>query len=126
MIAAGHADHHLAIGYAWGHGKGEPLLRKCHARFPEHFAGEGIQRFQPAIDDRSEDLAVINRQTAVDDATAHPGPDRFLIHFRVPSPKLLTGARIDRENHAPGSDAVNRVVPDQRRGFLIAAAGPSA
>ena len=36
--------------------------------------------------------------------------------------QLLAGARVEREHDAPRGDAVERVVPHQRRAFLVAAA----
>src|SRR5581483_8639330 len=47
-----------------------------------------------------------------------------LIDFGIPPPDLFTRPAIHRKYHAPRSDAVDGVVPNQRRGFLISAAGP--
>ena len=96
MVAAGDADHHLAVGDARRHGDGVPILRIGHARFPDHLAGEGVQRFQAPVDHGREDHAVIDREAAVDDAAAELGTDGGLIHFRIPAPEFLAGAGIQR------------------------------
>jgi hypothetical protein len=43
---------------------------------------------------------------------------------RIPPPDLFTRPAIQSKHHAPRSDAIDRVVPNQRRAFLIPAACP--
>jgi hypothetical protein len=81
-----------------------------------------VQGFQPAVDDGRENPAIVDGKAAVHCPTTDLRPHRILVHFGIPAPPLSAGARVDGENYAPIRDAVNRVTPDQRRGFLIAAA----
>ena len=67
-------------------------------------------------------IAVIKSDAAVDVAAADCGASADLIDRRVPSPQFLARARVQRKHHAPSGDAVKRVVPHQRRAFLVTAA----
>src|SRR6185503_9922143 len=49
---------------------------------------------------------------------------RGRVDLRVPPPQFLPGARVEREDNAPGRDSVKRVIPHQWRAFLVPAAGP--
>ena len=70
----------------------------------------------------SDDVALIDRQAAIDHAAADLRAHGRLIDFRIPAPLFLAGARIDGEDDAPVGDAVERAVRHQRRAFLVAAA----
>ncbi len=122
MVATGDANDDFAVGDARGHGDRVVILRIGYARLPDHLAGEGIQSFEPSIDDGGEDHSVIDCHATVDDPATDPGADRLLIHLRVPTPEFFAGASIQGENDAPVGDAEDGVVPDQRGPFLITAA----
>ena len=58
---------------------------------------------------------------AVHDAAAHLQA-RLLVNFRIEFPEVLASLRINGVDHTPIGDVVERVVPEQGCGFLIAAA----
>ena len=116
-IAAGDPDDHFAAGNPGRHGDVVSVLGPGDAGLPHRFARNRIERKQPSIDARSEDLAVVERKSAI-----RVNASRTLIDLRIPPPDLLAGAGVDGIHHAPGGNAVDRVVPDQRRAFLVAAA----
>src|SRR5689334_21925635 len=79
-------------------------------------AVDGVERDQPAVERADEDLALVQRDAAVDDVAA-----RLLAVARrdlgVERPQLLAGARVDRVDHAPRRGDVHDAVDDQRRGL---------
>src|SRR6185369_14585158 len=97
---------------------------------PYRLAGFCIEGLQTAVVDGQIDLTVVESQPAVHNPATHFVAGGFAIDFRLPTPFLFAGARVHRELDAPVGDAKDGVVPDERRGFLIASAiagfiGPS-
>ena len=121
-VAASRADDHFSLGDARRHGERLLVLSIGDASFPNRLAGVRVERHQPSIVDGNINLVVIERQAAIHDAAAHFVAGRFAVDFRIPAPFLLAGARVDGEHDAPVGDAEDRVIPDQRRGFLVASA----
>ncbi len=122
FVAARRPDDHLIARNARSHGERVPILRIGHARFPHRLAGERVQRYQPSVDHRRDDSAVVESHAAVHGTAANLRPHGGLIHFRIPAPQLLARASVQRVDDAPGRDAIERVVPHQRRSLLIPAA----
>src|SRR5215207_2418807 len=120
-IAATDADDHLALGDARRHRDREVVLRVSHPRFPDWSTCRRIEREQAAIDDWRDDHALVQRDTAIDDAAADLGTHRGLVDLRIPSPLLFAGSRIDREDDAPIGDRVDDTIHCEGCGFLAAA-----
>ena len=122
LVAAGRADDHLAARNARRHRQRVQILRIHDARFPHRLACQRVQREQAAVDRGRDDHAVVERDAAIHVAAADHRTRGRLVDLRIPAPEFLAGARVEREDDAPGRDAVERVVPHQRRAFLVAAA----
>src|SRR6185369_3236480 len=121
-ITAGGPDNHFAFRDTWRHRQRLLILRISDASFPNRLPRFGVERYQSSVVDRHIDLVVVERETAIHDATAHSGAGRLPVDFRIPAPFLLAGSRIKGEHDAPVGDAENRVVPHERRGFLVSSA----
>ncbi len=97
------------------------VLRERYSRLPHDLAVLGVEGLQPAVDDRRDDQAFVQRQSTVHDAATDLRAHAISIHLRIRSPFARAGARVDGNDDAPVRDAVDDAIPDERRRFLPAA-----
>ena len=122
ILRATVADHHVALEDARRAGDGvgacvvDERIRPSSAR-----PGRRVERDQPAIEGADEDLALVERDAAVDDIAAGPVA-QLARHLRVVGPQALARARIDRMDDAPRGRDIHDAVDNERRG-LDAAGG---
>src|SRR5262249_54865998 len=81
---------------------------------PDLVAGRRIDRDEASVVGRDEDLALPDRDTAVDDVAAALVA-AFAVHLRVVGPDALAGAHVDRVHDAAGGGLVHDAVDDDRR-----------
>src|SRR5579863_1325167 len=120
VLAAADSDNDLAaFDHAGRHrdGVGHSLGRD--SRLPENPAAGRVQSPEPAVHGGCNDFAFIHRNTAVYHTAADSRLPDLLIHFRIGSPDFLAGFQIDGVDDAPGSDAVQDAIEDDRRAFLM-------
>ena len=123
ILRSAAADDDLALRDPRRHRQRVLILRIRDARFPHRLSGQRVERDQASVDDRRDHLVLVERDAAIDDAAADLGLNGGAVHLRIPLPELLAGPRVDGEDDAPRGDAVEHAVRDQRRRFLVAAAG---
>ena len=85
---------------------------------PQLLAGLRIERDDIGVERGAEDLAVVDRGAAIDDAAAHDAR-RFRRILNLGFPDLLAGLGVDRHRGAVGGDVKNAFV-DQWLGFFAA------
>src|SRR6185312_5990629 len=124
LIAARDPDDYFPACNPGGHRDRVEILGIRDARLPRRLARERVERDQPAVIHRRDDRAVVESHSAIDDAATDLRTHCGLIDFRVPPPDLLARRRIDRKDYAPGCNAVEGVIPNEGRAFLIASARP--
>ena len=81
---------------------------------PELAAGRRVERDQPAVVRRDEDLALPERDAAVDHVAAALVAVGA-IDLRIERPQALAGARVNRVHDAPGGGDVHDAVDHERR-----------
>src|SRR5207253_337399 len=92
-------------------------------RFPHDLSRLCIEGIESSVDDGRDDLALVNRESAIHHAAADFGPDCGLVDLGIPSPTFLARARIDREDNAPVGDSVQAAIPLQQCCLLGTASG---
>src|SRR5262249_13188899 len=122
ILGAADADDHFSFGNARRHCDGVVVLWIGDARFPYGFSSLGIETHESPVNDRSDDLALVDRDAAVHDAAADLRTHCNLVDFGIPPPAFLAGPCIDRIDDAPIRDRIDASVPVERRRFLVAAA----
>jgi hypothetical protein len=86
---------------------------------PHDLAGLRVERLEPSVERARIDAALVDRDAAVHDVAARVGARRPR-HLRVVAPAQLSGARVDREYHAPRARGVDHAVDDDRGGLVAA------
>ena len=120
VLGAAVADDHLALEHARRAGAGVgALLAFDGVLFPDHLAGDCVQRDQPSVERAHVDLALPQRHAAVDHVAAALRSHRA-VHLRVVRPQLLAGARVNGVHHAPGRGDVHHAVDHDGRGLHAA------
>src|SRR6185312_9216292 len=119
VLGAALADQHLAVGDARRAGDRVRLGRIGHLHGPDRLAGRRVQRDQLTGDGADVDLAVPDRDAAVDHVAARL--EAVLAgHLGVERPLRLAGRRVVRIDLRPGGGGVERAVHYQRRRLLAA------
>src|SRR5262245_1661992 len=124
ILGATDADDDFSFRNAWCHCDGVVVLRIGDPRFPYWFSSFSVETHQSPVDDRSDDLALVDCDPAVHDAAADLRTHCSLVHFRIPPPAFLAGPCIDGIDHAPIGDRIDASIPEERCRFLVAAAVP--
>ena len=74
-----------------------------NARFPNFSPVCGVERAQPSVDDRRDDLVLIQRDAAIHHAAANARLPDLLIHLRDPNARFP--CRCARRQRTPRSTA---------------------
>ena len=117
-FGAGNAGDHHAVGDQRRDRHRIAGLEVDRVLAPQLLAGLGVERDDIGIERGAEDLAVIDRGAAVDDAAADDAR-RLRRIFDLGLPDLLAGLGVDRHRGAVGGDVQHALV-DQRLRFLAA------
>ena len=120
-LRTGLADEDATVGDARRAGDRQPFGRIGGLDFPDLLAGPGVHGEQPAVQRAPDDLALPDRDTAVDDAAAQLHRV-FAGHVRVVLPQPLAGLRIEGVDLAPRRGHENAAIGDHRRRLVAAAA----
>ena len=124
VFRAGHADDHDAVGDQRRARHGIAVLDRRRLRrldVPELLAGLGVQRDDVVVEQRPDDLAVVDRGAAIDDAAADDAQGLGRI-FVIDAPELLAGHRVDRNRRVVRRD-VDDAVLDEREALRAAVVG---
>ena len=120
-LGAGDAGQHDAVGDQRRHRHRIAFLDVGGLLTPDFLAGLGIERDDIGVERGAEDLALVERGAAIDDAAAHD-PRRFRRIFDLGLPDLLAGLGVDRHRGRVGGDVEDALVDDRLR-FLAAVVG---
>jgi hypothetical protein len=116
------ADHDLVADHAWrDRQRAGDVVPGRRLGGPHRRAGLRIERHEPAVDDRHEDLTLVKGEPAIDHAAADTVGARRrdpAIDLRVVAPQFLPVARIERNRHAPVRDHVHHAARDEGCGLL--------
>ena len=82
--------------------------------FPDHLAGDRVERDQPPVISADKHLALPERDAAIDDVAAAPIA-LLAIDLRIVGPEPLAGAGVDGVHHAPRRGLVHDAVDHDRR-----------
>ena len=118
VLGAGDAGDDHAVGDQRRYGHRISGLEVDGVLLPHLLAGFGVERDDIGVERRAEDLAVIERGTAVDDAAADDARHLGRI-VDLGLPDLLAGLGVDRHRRAVGGHIKDAVV-DERLRFLAA------
>src|SRR5262249_39273854 len=102
-LGTGDTDDHNAIDDKRRARHRKALLRRAGAHVPELFARLHIERLHAPIEDGAEELAVVERASAIDDAAAD-GLDRIGRIARLGLPDLPARLHVDRHRFVVARD----------------------
>ena len=86
---------------------------------PDLRAGDAVERDEPAVERRDDELVLVQRGAARVHVAARFGAGGAG-HLRVVAPNELAGRRVQRVRLAPGARRVQHAVDDERRRLLAA------
>ena len=113
-FGAGDAGQHHAVGDQRRHRHRVAFLDVGRLLAPELLAGLGVERNDMGIERGAEQLAIMDRDAAIDDAAAND-PWRLRRVLDLGLPDLLAGLGVDRHRGAVGGDVDNALVDDRLR-----------
>ena len=120
VFGAGHADDDNAVGdeRRAGHCIAVPDIDRLRGLGQPHLlAGLDVQRDDVVVEQRTNELAVVDRRAAIDDAAADHAQGLRRV-FMIDPPDLLSGHRVDRDRRGMRRH-VDDAVLDQREGFRV-------
>src|SRR5262249_15858336 len=82
------------------------VLWVCDSRLPKRLSGFGVESLKAGVDKWSDDLGLIDCNSAIYDSTTDFRAHCGLIDFRVPAPALLSRTGVDGKNNTPVRDAI--------------------
>ena len=109
QLRAAIADQHFAVHHARRAGDRVGLGLVDGYLAPDDFAGFGVQRLQPAINDTDINLAIIDSDPAVHDITTGLNT-HSAIHVRIIDPQLFACLCVQRVDQRPGRSDIHYTV----------------